>query len=257
VASRRLDRLDEIDWARLRGPYGESWRIPRAIRDVWSDDPDVRGEGVQVLQEHLLHQGTVFEVTAAAVPFVADAALGDVVGRDDRIWLVLLLAWIASGSSFLDAHREFLEERGQAVDPHELERELAWVRTARSAVRQRLPEFLDRLAGERDPGTQVALAVLAAQFPECAGESAPHLRRIVDAEPTDPRRLVLELAVAAATGEADAEDLFRRLPSDYYGPEDVGELRGRLAAGADPADVHRQVLDDVVGVAIDLDTESS
>jgi hypothetical protein len=64
-------------------------------------------------------------VTAPAVPFVADAAVGDVVSREDRIWLVALLGWIAAGSSYLEAHGVDLEGAGRSPDETELAEELA------------------------------------------------------------------------------------------------------------------------------------
>ena len=64
------------------------------LDELWSDDPKRRSEAVEELHEELIHQGTVYAHTAPAVPGIADAALGDVVGRNDRIWLILLLAWI-------------------------------------------------------------------------------------------------------------------------------------------------------------------
>ena len=158
--------LDAIDWSRLQGPYGKSGEVPHAIRALWSDDAEARANAVTMLQQNLWHQGAVYEVTAPAVPFVADAALRNIVSREDRIWLVALLAWIASGSSALRNHRGFLESWGHPVADSDVQRELGWVRDAHEAVRRRLPEFLARLDVETDPSTQIVLALLAAQFPK-------------------------------------------------------------------------------------------
>ena len=245
---RRSSRFRAPDWF---GPAGKK-EIANAIRGLWSEDAEVRSEAVGTLQERLWHQGTVFEVTAPAVPFVADAALGDVVSRDDRIWLVALLAWIASGSSYHDSHRGFFESRGLHVAEEVVERELGWVRDAHEAVRRRLPEFLRRLDDERDPSVQVVLSLLAAQFPEDAEAAVPHIRPLFEAEHADPRRLVLELALAALGARVDPEDLLRRLPEDYYDAEDVDALRQRLAAAVDAREVYRDILDNVVGVAIEV-----
>jgi hypothetical protein len=184
---------------------------------------------VGVLQETLWHQGTVYAHTAPAVPGIAEAALGDTVGREDRIWLVLLLAWIAAGT-------------GRSAD----------VRASRDAVRAWLPDLLTRLEREDDEGTQLALADLAAQFPEAADESHPLLRGLVEREPSDPRRLALELALAALGGDADCEALLSRLPDDYYDEEDVAELRARLTDATETREVYREILDDIVGAAIDI-----
>ncbi len=224
-------RLDQVDWGRLTGPYGRQKAVRNALRDLWSDDAKKRSNAVGFLQDHLWHQGTVYEVTAPAVPFLADAALGDVVGRDDRIWLISLLSWIAGGSSGREADLE----------------------AARRAAHERLPEFLTRLHAEADSSVQVAIADFAARFPDDSGESRPRLQRLVDGESSDPRRLVLQAALGAVGGDVDTEDVLRRLPDDkYYGEEDMPELRERFRS-EDPADVFRDILDDIVGAAITFD----
>ena len=243
--------LDAIDWSRLQGPYGKSGEVPHAIRALWSDDAEARANAVTVLQQNLWHQGAVYEVTAPAVPFVADAALRNIVSREDRIWLVALLAWIASGSSALRNHRGFLESWGHPVADSDVQRELGWVRDAHEAVRRRLPEFLARLDVETDPSTQIVLALLAAQFPEDAEEARARILPLFEGERDGRRRLVLELALAALGAEVDREDLLSRLPRDYYDPDDLDELRRRLAAAGE-REVYREILDNVVGVAIDV-----
>ena len=249
-----MPRLDEIEWHRLRGPYGTSKGVPAALRDLQAESAGKRAAAVGFLQEHLWHQGSVYEVSAPAVPFVADAALGPSMGRDDRIWLIVLLASTANGTSYLDVHRELNEEEGMPVDETELERELRWVSDAREAVRQRLPEFIGRLRTENDSSTQIALAELAAQFPERANESLALVEELAEREPDDPRKLVLELAVAAIGGAADREDLLRRLPDDYYDSKETEEIAKRLLDAEDARCVYREILEDVIGAAIEFES---
>ena len=164
---------------------------------------------------------------------MAEAALGETVAREDRIWLILLLAWISAGT-------------GRSDD----------VRAARDAVRARLPDLLTRLEREDDEGTQLALADLAAQFPEAADDSRPLLLGLVEREPNDPRRLALELALAALGGDTSSEALLSRLPDDYYDDEEVAELRGRFADVTDVREVYRDILDNVIGAAVDVTAQN-
>jgi hypothetical protein len=222
---------DQLDWGKLRGPYGTGEHIPHALDDLRSNDDKERASAVGFLMEHLWHQGTVYEVTAPAVPFLADAALGEVAKREDRIWLISLLTSIASGTSSVDRLAS----------------------AAREAVHTRLPEFLARLGSEQDPSLQVLLAELAAQFPEAGAESRPLLRRLLEEESKDPRRLVLEVAYCAVGGQVELEDLFSRLSRDHYDDEEVAELRERLARCDARAEVFRDVLENVVGTAVDVE----
>ncbi|MFL6029723.1 MAG: hypothetical protein ACJ74D_06830 [Gaiellaceae bacterium] len=199
------------------------------LADLSSHDPSRRSAAVGELQETLVHQGTVSSQAAAAVPAVADAALGAAVGRDDRLWLILLLAWIAGGT-------------GKRSD----------VEAARAALHERLPKLLARFDDEQDPSLQIALATLAAQFPEDAEHSRPRVERLIAAQADDPRRVVLEVACAALGGDVDDADILRRLPDDYYDGEERAELRERLAHD-DRSDVFRDVLDNISGAAIRLE----
>jgi hypothetical protein len=225
-----LARLDSIPWAQLEGPYGTSEGVPAAIRSLWSGGEGERAGAVGELQEKLWHQGTVYEVTAPAVPFIAEAALGDVVGRDDRIWLILLLAWIAGGTS-------------------------RWAGAARDAAKNSLPGFLERLDAETDPGLQIALVDLAAQFPEDAEASRPRISRLLDGEDEEPRRVVLEVALAALGADVDRDDLLERLPRDYYGQEEITDLRHRFEHDDDELAVYRELLQDISGAVITLERE--
>jgi hypothetical protein len=87
-------------------------------------------------------------VTAPAVPFVAVAAVGDVVSREDRIWLVAVLGWIAAGSSYLEAHGVDLEGAGRSPDEAELAEEELRGRLAEAAdEREVYREILEEVAG--------------------------------------------------------------------------------------------------------------
>jgi hypothetical protein len=119
-------------------------------------------------------------------------------------------------------------------------------------VHERLPEFLARLDEEDDASVQVALAELAAQFPEDGEASRPRLQRLLGAEADDRRRLVLEAAFAAVGGDVD-DDVLCRIPSDYFDDEEIEELRLALAAGEPRTEIYRRILDNIAGVAITFD----
>ena len=223
-------RLDSIPWARLEGPDGTSDGVPAAIRSLWSTDEGERAAAVGELQEKLWHQGTVYEVTAPAVPFIAEAALGNVVGRDDRIWLILLLVWIADGTS-------------------------RWASAVHDAVKEWLPAFHERLDAEADPSLQIALVELAAQFPEEAETSRPRVSRLLESEADGRRRIVLEVALAALGADVDLDDLLERLPEDFYGQKEIADLRDGFEHDGDQLALYREVLQDISGAVITFDRE--
>jgi len=62
--------LDRIEWERLDHAYGSAQDVPYFIRSLGAEDPDVRGEAFQALLMTILHQGSLYTATVAAIPFL-------------------------------------------------------------------------------------------------------------------------------------------------------------------------------------------
>lgn len=65
-----FDTLDTIDWPRLETAYGTAEAIPGALRDLASHDEEVHAAAWQTLQSELEHQGTIYQSSAYAAPFL-------------------------------------------------------------------------------------------------------------------------------------------------------------------------------------------
>lgn len=65
-----FDELEKIDWPRLETAYGTAEAIPAALRDLASPDAEIRAVAWQTLWSELEHQGTVYQATAYAAPFL-------------------------------------------------------------------------------------------------------------------------------------------------------------------------------------------
>jgi hypothetical protein len=98
-----LDELGSVPWHQLRHAYGLGVTgsgipddVAGSLRLLADDSDQAIGEG---LYSNICHQGTVYEATAYAVPFLAAIAAGDI---DDglRFELVVLLGNIALAASF-------------------------------------------------------------------------------------------------------------------------------------------------------------
>jgi hypothetical protein len=92
-----LENLDQIDWAKLKHAHGEASDIPDYLRDLLSDDADIRQEALEELWSSLIHQGTVYEATRYAVPFLLELIQDSEFPM--RNWLLLTLASMAEGYS--------------------------------------------------------------------------------------------------------------------------------------------------------------
>src|SRR6266498_2020089 len=126
-----VDELDRIPWKNLTHAYGSAEDVPDLLRALRTASPDDKGDGTPLYElfGNIWHQGTVYEATAYAVPFLIDLAANP--GTPDRIGILQLLAEIAKGSSYCAAHGNLMH------DPNFEEkkaREQDWVSKAHDAV---------------------------------------------------------------------------------------------------------------------------
>ncbi|GLY50872.1 hypothetical protein [Lentzea sp. NBRC 102530] len=202
-----MDGLDQVDWARLSHAYGPADDVPAQLRDLVSPDERIRLEALSDLNGNILHQGTIYEATAAAVPFLLQALTAP--ECDEQPQLLDLLCHIAVGhdEGWLPAGFPVARYRAEAIGgdallaaaPHpgdddydEDEADLAyvedldeedqnrlhahiWVR-AYDAVRAGVPLFRELLTWE--PPVACMAAYTLAWFPEDAAESLPALAEV-------------------------------------------------------------------------------
>ncbi|MFI9625943.1 HEAT repeat domain-containing protein [Streptomyces sp. NPDC052042] len=64
--------LDALDWANLTHAYGRATDVPEQIRALRSADRAVRESALGELHANIFHQGTRYQASAAAVPFLLE-----------------------------------------------------------------------------------------------------------------------------------------------------------------------------------------
>lgn len=118
-----LDELDRVDWDRLMHAYGtgrvpgDSYSdVPGALRLLSShgrqrldtpppDDIDESfRDAMELLYANIWHQGTIYEATAHALPFLVAVAAGDEITHARRSHLVRLIADIAITATYDAPH---------------------------------------------------------------------------------------------------------------------------------------------------------
>ena len=135
-----FEGLDDIDWSSLTHAYGPSNDVPGLLRARASTDAAVVAETNDALFGNIIHQGTVYPVTAPAVPFLVNLLMNR--RTLDRVSLVYLLAAIAGGSS----RRPGLS--GQTLDAVERGADDFWKLIDDPAVRIAIPYLLSKLPAE-------------------------------------------------------------------------------------------------------------
>ncbi|WP_419707003.1 hypothetical protein [Promicromonospora sp. NFX87] len=84
-----LEDLDTINWDSSGGAYGPAGDAAEILRGLASPDEGVAGEALDEFFSSIWHQGTVYPVTAVAVPFIVDLAAGRAVHHRDALCFAL------------------------------------------------------------------------------------------------------------------------------------------------------------------------
>jgi hypothetical protein len=148
---------------------------------------------------NIWHQGTVYEATTYAVPFLIELAVDR--RTPDRVGILSLLAEIASGSSYRDVHGDLLKESD--FEPRRIQ-ELSWARQAHEAVAAGVTQFVE-LTNETGDVRYAAARVLA-QLPEHGAAVSTVLRKLLRDEGRIQYRAGLLLLIGS-TGDASHETL--------------------------------------------------
>jgi hypothetical protein len=266
VAVRRGDALaglEKIGWAALRHAYGPAGDVPGLLRALVSESPAERRHALHELYGNIFHQGSRYEATAHAVPFLVRLALDpQTVQRDEIVRLLVALA-IGYDEAYLPAGIDVAGwragiEQMRSVDPAQQLRELdAWVEAATEEADRRVRDMkrmiydpglalrsaVDELAaydavraevlrlrgllGDDDPRVRAAAAYLVGWFPQEAPGSARALRGLLASE-TVPAVAASAIVSAGLLGD---EDLMPQLREHLSGPEHLLRWGGRDRSG--------------------------
>ena len=139
VAQALLHRLEQVAWARLHHAYGPAVQVPVLLCAIHVGTTEVRRPAWEELWGNIHHQGTVYEATVAAVPFLHDVARWP--GHPDRVQALSFLREIALGdgsaaAAVRDAVRPWAATLLTAWqdEPEPVRRALVWLATAFPAL---------------------------------------------------------------------------------------------------------------------------
>jgi len=117
------ESLSLVPWERLHHAFGRgtvsdrlSGSVEATLRAFASDDPETASAGAHELGSNVCHQGTIYEATAYAVPFIAAIAAGEERMTPRLRSALSFLAAIAHASSF-ETDGGSMGSRGPGVGP--------------------------------------------------------------------------------------------------------------------------------------------
>ncbi|WP_141309692.1 HEAT repeat domain-containing protein [Streptomyces spinoverrucosus] len=241
-----LAGLDAVDWAGLEHAYGDADDVPGQLSALCGPDAEERKKALHELYGNIFHQGSRYEASAAAVPFLARmAADPSVPDRDEVLELLAALAigydesHLPGGVDIAGWRREIAEFRARDPEriraeydewveqaPDEGERRVREMRRAMfdydlqlryaeaelgayDAVRREVPG-LRALLDDGDAAVRAATAYLLAWFPEERDASLPPLLRLLDGE-TNPAVTATAVVAAGLLGDGTLVDRLRAL----------------------------------------------
>jgi hypothetical protein len=97
----RLRGLDAVDWESLTHACGPATTTAEELEMLTSDNAEERSRAFSELTSSIIHQGSVYPATAAAVPFLVEVATMESLPADARTAAVVMLCWIAEGNANL------------------------------------------------------------------------------------------------------------------------------------------------------------
>jgi hypothetical protein len=237
-----LDRLDEIPWKRLHHAYGAAEDVPGLLRGLV--EPERQEEALFKLFGNIWHQGTVYEASSYAVPFLLELVVEPAIPGRDRI--LGLVGALAEGKSYLDVHAqpgvrsgEFWRQKPDFED--QLRREMEDVQRAREAVRQGASLVCTLLTDEA-PMVRAGAAYVLSRFPEHAKEFGPLLRNATSGENNSLTLAALLWCLGAIRDASpEAECILEAAIESFTDPRQafaatiaLYRIRGELGAAALP-----------------------
>jgi HEAT repeat protein len=157
-----LAGLDAVDWQSLKHAHGEAGDVPALLCAVLSQDEDDRMFAFHLLFGSIRHQGSVYEASAYAVPFLFQMLRSP--KTPDKTTVAGLLASLALGSP------------GTNKEP-----KYRWVNATRDAVEKEL-QLLYPFLQDPDEEIRGAIAVALSSYPGHSEETIPLLEHALGSE---------------------------------------------------------------------------
>lgn len=199
-----LEKLDSIDWANIRHSHGTAEQFPQWIRELISDDPEIRQSAFELVQEYSHHQDTNYQVTPYVVPFIVELAQKeDLQNRHQMIDLIGDYAystrWIIDDEERMQYYRQLPPSSIYRVH---FEDEFAQDTQVYQEAVKGLPVLIQAVTGEvavvRLSAFKALLKYRVKQFPEILSA----LRAALSSE-TDPQNQLVMVSLSSRLLDTD------------------------------------------------------
>lgn len=232
-----LEKLDYIDWSELHHAYGTAEDVPDQLRALINERPGLNQGALWELFGNIWHQGTVYEATAYAVPFLIELAGNR--STPNRLGILHLLSVIAQGRSPQWAAKVHAAVRSGAGLLFSMTEDPGGVALATTNVLARLPECRERIrprirelfTHSTEPITRAGLLLLMQETNDRTDYAVAMMRQSLSRSEVERHAAALTIATVFGTESpiwaedaiveallvADVEEEFVGLPWDAGG----------------------------------------
>ncbi len=160
-----FDRIDNINWKKLEHAYGNAEDVPEQLKWLLDGNEKEGGKALSAFFGNIYHQGTIYEATSFAVPFLIHAISN--CHPNLKSDLLELLICISNGMSYNIQHQSIWENGGIFDDGRtitdeykkETREQLHWVEQGILAVWNGWDEFAS-LLNDNNPDIRVHIPLL-------------------------------------------------------------------------------------------------
>ena len=157
-----FEMLDQIDWGQLQDASGPAGATPVRIRKLASRKKRIRDRALDELYFTIYHQGTIYDSSVAAIPFLLEIVASTEVA--DRTPTLELLQALSTGCSYHEAHASSFFNREKSKSPEwqeKVQEEKGWVTAIHEKLTEALPLLIEVLTKGREPERIAAASLLA------------------------------------------------------------------------------------------------
>lgn len=217
-----LEQLESIPWSTLLHAYGPATDVPQQIQALASANPETRERALWELYGNIFHQGTRYQATPYAVPFLYELLrTASVPDKHDLIYLLVSLAlgyeeiYLPDGLDTV-AFRSRLAQAEQQLSSAERAEYEKYGSSPRieidcyDAVRQEVPTLLGLLNND-DPHIRTAAVYALAWFPEEVATSLPRIFQLLNKETEPVTIATVILTIGLLARETSADEILGKL----------------------------------------------